>query len=66
MLAELKSSVIDVPMYIGSKEVRTGKTVDIRPPHEHKHLLGRFHTGEAKHVKMTIDAALTPSPNAIP
>jgi 1-pyrroline-5-carboxylate dehydrogenase len=58
VLAELKSSVADVPMYIGSKEVRTGKTVDIRPPHEHKHLLGRFHTGEAKHVKMAIDAAL--------
>jgi 1-pyrroline-5-carboxylate dehydrogenase len=58
VLAELKSSVADVPMYIGSKEVRTGKTVDIRPPHEHKHLLGRFHTGEAKHVKMAINAAL--------
>lgn len=58
VLAELKSSVADVPMYIGSKEVRTGKTVDIRPPHEHKHLLGRFHSGEAKHVKMAIDAAL--------
>lgn len=58
VLAELKSEVVDVPMYIGNAEVRTGKTVEIRPPHEHGHLLGQFHTGEAKHVKMAIEAAL--------
>jgi 1-pyrroline-5-carboxylate dehydrogenase len=40
VLAELKSEVIDVPMYIGGKEVRTGKTVEMRPPHERAHLLG--------------------------
>jgi 1-pyrroline-5-carboxylate dehydrogenase len=58
VLAELKSEVVDVPMYIGNAEVRTGKTVEIRPPHEHGHLLGQFHTGEAKHVNMAIEAAL--------
>lgn len=58
VLTELKSEVADIPMYIGSKEVRTGKTVEIRPPHEHGHLLGNFHTGDAEHVKMAIDAAL--------
>ncbi|MBM3432061.1 MAG: L-glutamate gamma-semialdehyde dehydrogenase [Bacteroidetes bacterium] len=57
-LKELKSQVIDVPMYIGSKEIRTGRLGDMRPPHEHAHLLGRFHLGEEKHVKMAIDAAL--------
>jgi 1-pyrroline-5-carboxylate dehydrogenase len=34
-LKELKSERVDVPMYIGGKEVRTGKLSDIRPPHEH-------------------------------
>ena len=58
VLAELKSEVADIPMFIGNAEVRTGKTLEIRPPHEHGHLLGRFHMGEAKHVKMAIDAAL--------
>ncbi|HCY90249.1 MAG TPA: 1-pyrroline-5-carboxylate dehydrogenase [Chitinophagaceae bacterium] len=58
VLAELKKQVIDVPMYIGADEVRTGNTLDIRPPHERKHLLGRFHTGDAGHVKKAINAAL--------
>jgi len=57
-LKELKSTKIDVPMYIGGEEVRTGKTVELRPPHERKHLLGQFHVGEAKHVTKAINAAL--------
>ena len=58
VLKELKSTKIDVPMYIGSEEIRTGKTVNIRPPHEHKHVLGQFHAGDASHVKKAINAAL--------
>lgn len=58
VLKELKSTKVDVPMYIGTEEVRTGNTVDMRPPHEHKHVLGQFHTGEAKHVTKAINAAL--------
>jgi 1-pyrroline-5-carboxylate dehydrogenase len=58
VLAELKSTEIDVPMYIGNKEVRTNKKHAMRPPHEHKHVLGYFHEGEEKHVQQAIDAAL--------
>jgi 1-pyrroline-5-carboxylate dehydrogenase len=58
VLKELKSVKVDIPMYIGAEEVRTGKTVEIRPPHELKHVLGQFHTGEAKHVTKAINAAL--------
>lgn len=58
VLKELKSSKIDVPMYIGGEEVRTGNTMEIRPPHERKHLLGHFHHGDAKHVNKAINAAL--------
>ncbi len=57
-LKEFKSIKIDVPMYIGADEVRTGKTVGIHPPHEHKHLLGQYHVGDAGHVKKAIAAAL--------
>ena len=57
-LKELKSTKVDVPMYIGGEEVRTGNTMEIRPPHERKHLLGYFHVGEAKHVTKAINAAL--------
>jgi 1-pyrroline-5-carboxylate dehydrogenase len=58
VIKELKATKVDVPMYIGADEVRTGKTLDIRPPHEHKHLLGQFHVGDASHVKKAINAAL--------
>ena len=57
-LKELKSKKIDVPMYIGAEEVRTGNKVDIHPPHEKNHVLGSFHSGDASHVKKAINAAL--------
>jgi 1-pyrroline-5-carboxylate dehydrogenase len=58
VLAELKSTEVDVPMYIGSKEIRTNKKVAMHPPHEHQHVLGYFHAGEEKHVHQAIEAAL--------
>jgi len=42
----------------GSEEVRTGNTVKISPPHNHKFNLGQFHEAEGKHVKQAINAAL--------
>ncbi|MBW7890772.1 MAG: L-glutamate gamma-semialdehyde dehydrogenase [Chitinophagaceae bacterium] len=58
-LSELKHSIADIPMYIGSEEVRTGKKVALRPPHEISHLLGYFHEGDGAHVQQAINAALT-------
>ncbi|MFT3679772.1 MAG: L-glutamate gamma-semialdehyde dehydrogenase [Ferruginibacter sp.] len=58
VLAELKSETVDVPMYIGGEEVRTGKTFSLNPPHDHQHVLGQYHEGEAKHVTKAINAAL--------
>lgn len=58
VLAELKKESIDVPMYIGSKEVRTNKKVAMHPPHEIKHVLGHFHAGDERHVTQAIEAAL--------
>jgi 1-pyrroline-5-carboxylate dehydrogenase len=57
-LKELKSSASDIPMYIGGKEVRTGKKISLHPPHEKKHVLGHFHQGDERHVRQAIDAAL--------
>src|SRR5687767_10252048 len=58
VLKELKNEEIDVPMYIGGKEVRTNKKLALHPPHEISHTLGYFHTGEEKHIQQAIDAAL--------
>jgi 1-pyrroline-5-carboxylate dehydrogenase len=58
VLAELKKEQIDVPMYIGSKEVRTNKKGTLHPPHEIGHTLGTYSEGNEKHVTQAIDAAL--------
>lgn len=58
VLFELKSKQMDIPMFIGGKEVRTGNTATIHPPHERAHVLGQFHKGDASHVQSAIDAAL--------
>lgn len=58
VLAELKATQVDVPMYIGGEEVRTGKTVTMHPPHERGHTLGVFHAGDSSHVEEAIEAAL--------
>jgi 1-pyrroline-5-carboxylate dehydrogenase len=57
-LAEAKAQVRDIPMIIGGQEVRTGKTKSLHPPHEHGHVLGHFHQGDASHVEQAITAAL--------
>ena len=58
VLAELKKTTVDVPMYIGGKEVRTNKKVAMHPPHETSHTLGHFSAGEEKHIVQAIEAAL--------
>ncbi|MCH2217037.1 MAG: L-glutamate gamma-semialdehyde dehydrogenase [Flavobacteriales bacterium] len=49
---------IDIPMYIGSEEVRTGNTRNMTPPHDHQHVVGHYHLGQESHVKNAIKAAL--------
>lgn len=49
---------IDVPMYIGGKEVRTDQKKTMSPPHDHKKILGHFNYGTKKHVEDAIEAAL--------
>ena len=49
---------IDVPMYIGSEEVRTNDKRKMSPPHDHSHNLGSYNFGTKEHVTKAIDAAL--------
>ena len=57
-IAAAKSQQLDIPMYIGAEQVRTGEKVAIHPPHEIAHTLGHFHMGTEAHVHQAIDAAL--------
>jgi 1-pyrroline-5-carboxylate dehydrogenase len=57
-LQEMRSKQVDIPMFIGGEEVRTGVRQAIRPPHDHQHVLGHYHKGDGSHVEQAINAAL--------
>ena len=61
-LKDLKSKVIEIPMYIGGKKITSDQKIEIRPPHERKHLLARYNKGGTTHVKQAIQAALKAKP----
>jgi 1-pyrroline-5-carboxylate dehydrogenase len=63
VLAELKKKQADIPMYIGSKEIRTNKKASLHPPHEIDHVLGHYYEADEKHVRQAIDAALAAKEN---
>ena len=58
MLSDLRSKVVDLPMYIGANEVKTSNRIEIRPPHDIQHLLGYYYQGNEIHVSQAIESAL--------
>jgi 1-pyrroline-5-carboxylate dehydrogenase len=58
MYKKIYSEKAEVPLYIGSEEIKTGHTKSIRPPHDHKHEVGTYHTAEEQHVELAIDTTL--------
>jgi 1-pyrroline-5-carboxylate dehydrogenase len=52
------NTTIDVPLYIGSEEIRTGNTKNMTAPHDHKHVVGTYHLAEKSHVEKAIANAL--------
>ncbi|WP_050436196.1 L-glutamate gamma-semialdehyde dehydrogenase [Chondromyces crocatus] len=56
-LARLSSTTVEIPMFIGGEEVRTGDLQEVRAPHRHDLLLARAHQGNTEHVKRAIEAA---------
>lgn len=55
---EFYNAKVEVPLYIGSNEIRTGNTKPMSPPHEHQHVVGHYHTAEKSHVKEAIASCL--------
>ncbi|TYP99530.1 delta-1-pyrroline-5-carboxylate dehydrogenase [Tenacibaculum adriaticum] len=49
---------VDVPMYIGGEEIRTGNTKNMTPPHDHKHVVGQYHVGNKTHAAKAVANAL--------
>src|SRR3569832_1559470 len=57
-LNEMKAKKVDVPLYIGGEEVRTGKKTEIRSPYAHAQVLGKQHEGGPAEIQKAIKAAL--------
>ena len=53
-----KNQVIDIPLIIGGKEIRTGKTGKVVMPSDHHHVLATYHMATEKEVSLAINAAL--------
>ena len=49
---------LDIPLIIGGQEVRTGKTQKAVCPHDHQHVLARYHEAGEAEVRLAIDAAM--------
>ena len=52
------NETIDVPMYIGSEQIKTGNTRTMSAPHDHQHIVGTYHLAEKSHVEKAIASAL--------
>ncbi|MFM7090979.1 MAG: L-glutamate gamma-semialdehyde dehydrogenase [Bacteroidota bacterium] len=57
-LNDLFSNEMDIPQFIGGREVREGEKIFISPPHDHQRNIGFYHKGNASHVKLAIEEAL--------
>ena len=57
-LKELKSREIEIPLIIGGEEIYTGNTAESVMPHNHGHVLAKYHLAGEREVTMAIEAAL--------
>jgi len=51
---QMWNAKIDVPLYIGNEEIRTGNTKNMTAPHDHKHIVGTYHLAEKSHIEKAI------------
>jgi 1-pyrroline-5-carboxylate dehydrogenase len=57
-LDEAYSEIIEIPMFIGGKEVKSDKSIPVYPPHKLDHQVGTYYQGNAGHVNIAIEAAM--------
>jgi 1-pyrroline-5-carboxylate dehydrogenase len=57
-LNEMKAKKVDVPLFIGGEEIRTGKKIELRSPYDHAQILGKAHEGGPAEIQKAIKAAL--------
>jgi 1-pyrroline-5-carboxylate dehydrogenase len=56
-LESMAGEEIDIPLIIGGREIRTGRTEPVVMPHDHHHVLARYHVADPEHIQEAVDAA---------
>ena len=56
-LTDLAARLVEIPLVIGGKEVRTAATADVVLPHCHSHVLARVHQAGPEEVRAAVTAA---------
>jgi len=56
-LKAMAGEKIDIPLFIGGKEVKTGSCGQSVMPHDHKHVLADYQKASETHVRQAVDAA---------
>ena len=56
-LKAMASETIDIPLVIGGREIRTGRTAKTVMPHDHQHVLAEYHMAGPEHLQQAIAAA---------
>ena len=57
-LERQSNEVVEIPIIIGGKEIRTGDMGEVVMPHNHEHVIARYHKVGEKEVNMAIEAAM--------
>ncbi len=61
-IARQRATHIEIPLIIGGEEVKSGDLADCRMPHQHGHVLAKYHKAKKEHVQRAIDAAVKAQP----
>jgi 1-pyrroline-5-carboxylate dehydrogenase len=56
-LKSMAADRLDIPVVIGGREIRTGRTQQAVMPHNHQHVLADWHAADPQHVHAAIAAA---------
>ena len=56
-LKSMAAEKIEIPIVIGGREIRTGRTEKTVMPHDHQHVLAEYHLAGPEHVQQAIAAA---------
>ncbi|MDT0556980.1 L-glutamate gamma-semialdehyde dehydrogenase [Patiriisocius hiemis] len=55
---EMYNETIEVPLYINGKDIKTGNTASMNPPHDHQHNLGVYHKADKSHIEEAISSSI--------